>query len=84
MSVGVVQAAVAATILLVVTLLRVADPVAMEAMRHAGFDQLQRWFPRPAVPIPLRVVDVDEESLARIGQWPVSYTHLTLPTKRIV
>ncbi|BBK42215.1 hypothetical protein STVA_22350 [Allostella vacuolata] len=64
------QAAVAVAILLVATLLRIADPVAVEAVRLAGFDQLQRWFPRAVEPVPVRVVDVDEASLARIGQWP--------------
>ena len=35
------------------------------------FDQYQRWKPRPyAFDQPVRVVDVDEESLRRIGQWP--------------
>ncbi len=70
MSVGMAQAVVAAAILVAVTLLRLADPVPVETVRHAAFDQLQRWFPRPPEPIPLRVVDVDEESLSRIGQWP--------------
>jgi adenylate cyclase len=35
------------------------------------FDQYQRWHPRPyAFDQPVRVVDVDEESLKRVGQWP--------------
>src|SRR6516225_7373183 len=35
------------------------------------FDQYQRWRPRPyAFDQPVRIVDVDEESLKRLGQWP--------------
>ena len=35
------------------------------------FDQYQRWQPRPyAFDQPVRVVDVDEELLKRLGQWP--------------
>ena len=35
------------------------------------FDQYQRWQPRPyAFDQPVRVLDVDEELLKRVGQWP--------------
>jgi adenylate cyclase len=41
------------------------------------FDQYQRWQPRPyAFDQPVRVVDVDEESLRRFGQWPWSRDRL--------
>ncbi|WP_142235801.1 CHASE2 domain-containing protein [Allostella humosa] len=68
--VGLVQAAVAAAILIALSLVRAGDPVVLESLRLAGFDQLQRWYPREAEPVPVRVVDVDEASLSRIGQWP--------------
>lgn len=47
-------------------------PSVLDTVRHAVFDHYQRW--RPAVPVgePVRVIDIDEESLARIGQWPWS------------
>ena len=66
------QAMVAAAILLVVAGLRLLDPVAVQSVRLTGFDQMQRWFPRGEEPVPVRVVDVDEASLARVGQWPWS------------
>ena len=41
------------------------------------FDQYQRWRPRPyAFDQPVRVVDVDEELLKRLGQWPWSRDRL--------
>jgi len=34
------------------------------------FDQYQRWYPRDYTPSPVSIIDIDEESLARVGQWP--------------
>lgn len=36
----------------------------------AVFDGYQRLAPRSYAPAPVRVVDIDDESLDRIGQWP--------------
>lgn len=47
-------------------------PVPLRAARHAVFDQFQRWHPRPYQAPPVRIVDIDEESLRRVGQWPWS------------
>lgn len=52
------------------------DPLALQALRHHGFDQYQRWQPRAYEPVPVRVIDIDEESLRRIGQWPWPRTRL--------
>ena len=51
-------------------LLLVADPMPMRGLRNGLFDQYQRWQPRTYVDAPVRVVDIDDESLARLGQWP--------------
>ena len=45
-------------------------PIPVLALRHAAFDQFQRWWPRPYVASPVRIVDIDEGSLERLGQWP--------------
>ena len=50
--------------------LRLGDPQALNLVRMAIFDGYQRLSPRPSVPAPVRVVDIDNESLERIGQWP--------------
>jgi len=58
-------------VLLVVGLfIRVADPAPVVALRMSYFDYLQRLEPRAYADLPVRVVDVDEDSLARVGQWP--------------
>ncbi|KQP38010.1 CHASE2 domain-containing protein [Pseudorhodoferax sp. Leaf274] len=47
-----------------------SDPIWLRGARHAVFDQYQRWQPREWQDTAVRIVDVDEESLARLGQWP--------------
>lgn len=46
------------------------DPVPVQVMRNAVFDQYQRWQPRAYEDMRVRIVDIDDESLKRIGQWP--------------
>ncbi len=51
--------------------LRVADPEPIARLRLSIFDTYQRLAPRTPDPAAgVRVVDIDEASLARIGQWP--------------
>lgn len=57
-------------------LLLVADSRPQQALRNLLFDQYQRGQPRAYVDAPVRIVDIDEESLARLGQWPWPRTRL--------
>jgi adenylate cyclase len=51
--------------------LRIWDPSPVARLRSLVFDTYQRISPRRYDPgTPLRIVDIDEESLKRIGQWP--------------
>ena len=51
--------------------LRVLDPVLLEEVRNKTFDFYQTLRPRPADPNHIvSVVDLDEDSLKAIGQWP--------------
>ncbi|MCP8882486.1 adenylate/guanylate cyclase domain-containing protein [Devosia sp. XJ19-1] len=53
------------------TLLRAADPYALVVARETTFDTFQQWRPREAPPdLPIRIIDIDEASLAELGQWP--------------
>jgi adenylate cyclase len=53
------------------TLLRLADPFFLTALRLIAFDSYQKLDPTTYNPnLPVRVVDIDEESLSRMGQWP--------------
>ena len=50
--------------------LRTAVPEPFERLRQATFDSFQRISPRMTDAAAVRVVDIDEESLKRHGQWP--------------
>ena len=57
-------------VLLALMAVRVWDPLPVQSLRLAYFDTLQRISPRDYEPVGVRVVDVDEASLAVVGQWP--------------
>lgn len=59
------------------------DPVPVQKARHAVFDQYQRLQPRVYQEAPVRVVDLDEQSLARIGQWPWPRTQVAEMVERL-
>lgn len=46
------------------------EPLWLSHLRNPVFDTYQRIRPRTYQPAPVRVIDIDEESLRRIGQWP--------------
>ena len=52
------------------TFLRWSDPAPLRELRNTAFDQYQRLAPRDYVPVPVRIVDIDETSLRELGQWP--------------
>ena len=57
--------------LAVAVLIRFFDPFLVHALRLVAFDHYQQLDPGAYDPdLPVRVVDIDEESLAKIGQWP--------------
>ena len=51
--------------------LRVFDPGATQQARWLVFDTYQRLKPRVYDPnLPVKIIDIDDDSLARLGQWP--------------
>ena len=57
--------------LLAACVLYLAEPMLLQTLRNSLFDQYQRWQPRPApAQTNVLVLDIDEDSLARLGQWP--------------
>ncbi len=57
-------------VLAAVIVLRVADPAPLQVFRAKIFDLYQRAQPREFTKLPVAIIDIDEESLAEIGQWP--------------
>jgi len=46
------------------------DFAPLQIARHQVFDLYQRLSPAPAITAPITIVDIDERSLAALGQWP--------------
>ncbi|MCP2937967.1 CHASE2 domain-containing protein, partial [Salmonella enterica subsp. enterica serovar Typhimurium] len=63
--------------------LRLIDPAPVQGLRELYFDYLQRVLPREASDLPVKVVDIDEASLRRIGQWPWPRTTLAQLVDRL-
>lgn len=59
------------------------DPLPLQVLRNSIFDQYQRWEARPYQDAPVRVIDIDDESLARLGQWPWPRTRIADLTARL-
>src|ERR1700730_1220816 len=57
-------------LLLVLAVLRVADPPPLEELRVRTFDIYQVLQPRESAERPVVIVDIDEKSLKSVGQWP--------------
>src|SRR6202030_2508927 len=56
--------------------LRVVDPAPVEEIRVRTFDTFQRFDPRVKTARPVTIVDIDEKSLAKLGQWPWPRTRI--------
>ena len=65
-----VRRTIGSMLLPVLVLLRVWDPSPVETIRLQTFDFYQALKPRVATAKPIVIIDIDEESLAAIGQWP--------------
>jgi len=70
-------------VVVLLTLLRIADPFPVQALREIAFDFYQRLHPRPQAEFPVRVIDIDEAALAQFGQWPWPRDRLATLTDRL-
>jgi adenylate cyclase len=50
--------------------LRLAAPSLLDRLSLIAFDFYRRFEPRRATNSPVAIVDIDNESIAKIGQWP--------------
>ncbi len=73
-----------ATVLALAVVLRIADPDPVARLRLSVFDTYLNLKPREADPtFPVRIVDIDEASLAKIGQWPWPRSELARIVERL-
>src|SRR6476469_6235778 len=56
--------------------MRIADPPPVEELRVRTFDTFQLIDPRVKTARPVTIVDIDEPSLAKFGQWPWPRTRI--------
>ena len=56
--------------------LRIADPAPIEELRVRTFDTFQLINPRVKTAKPVVIIDIDEKSLAKLGQWPWPRTRI--------
>lgn len=63
-------------LLIGIAALRIADFAPIEELRVRVFDFYQRFDPRVKTARPVTIVDIDEPSLKKFGQWPWPRTHL--------
>src|SRR3954469_11750735 len=56
--------------------LRAADPAPVEEIRVRTFDAFQRSQPRKKAIRPVTIVDIDDKSLEKLGQWPWPRTRI--------
>lgn len=73
------------SLLLLVALLglRVTDPYPLEELRVRTFDGYQILQPRQTTQRPVVIVDIDEKSLAKFGQWPWPRTRVADMVQRL-
>ncbi|MDD5656537.1 MAG: adenylate/guanylate cyclase domain-containing protein [Elusimicrobia bacterium] len=75
--------AVPAALLLGLLGLRASSWYWVEAVQAKAFDAFQRLKPRPYEEASVRVIDIDDESLARLGQWPWPRTLVARLVRRL-
>jgi adenylate cyclase len=63
-------------LLIGIAALRLADFAPIEELRVRVFDFYQRIDPRVKTTRPVTIVDIDEKSLAKLGQWPWPRTQI--------
>jgi adenylate cyclase len=63
-------------LLIGIAALRLADFAPIEELRVRVFDFYQRFDPRVKTARPVTIIDIDEKSLASLGQWPWPRTQI--------
>lgn len=72
-----------ALVLLAAISLFTAESQFAQPLRFAVFDAYQRWFPLKRKLAPVRVVVIDEKTIAALGQWPWPRTRMADLVNRI-
>lgn len=71
------------SVLCLAVYLKIIDHPLVEKMRLQVFDTFQINHPREYQQLPVRIVDLDDESLKRLGQWPWPRNKTAMLIKRL-
>lgn len=63
---------IASLLLLLHATVAIVNPAFIQELRYRSFDWFQILHPRAYEPLPVVIVDIDDASLAKTGQWPWS------------
>lgn len=61
---------IAAGLVAFAVFVRIVDPIPLKIARNLVFDFYQQQKPRLPQPFPVAIIDIDDPSLAEVGQWP--------------
>ncbi len=75
--------AIGLVLLVLFVSLRIWDPLPLEVLRLKTFDFYQVIQPRVDKPVPVTIIDIDEESLNAVGQWPWARTKMAELVNRV-
>lgn len=71
------------TMVVVLLVLHLFQPPFVAQVSNLVFDSYQRIYPRPYQDAAVRVVDIDDETIRRMGQWPWPRTDVARLTDRL-
>jgi len=74
---------IASILLLFMILVRLWDPAPIEELRLKTFDAYQTLRPRQSAARPVAIIDIDEASIASLGQWPWPRTRMADIVRRL-
>ena len=73
----------ALVLLVLLILIHAIEPNFVKLLALSGFDREQQLAPRTYQPLPVRIVAIDEKSLAKYGQWPWPRTLVATLVRKI-
>lgn len=75
---------VALAVLIGLVMIRIVDPTPVKISRAQSFDLYQRIKPRVYTPQPVAILDINEESIRELGQWPWPRTRLAKLVQKLM
>lgn len=63
--------------------LKIAEPTMLQAVQLKLFDRYQAWQMRADEDLPVKIIDIDDASLERLGQWPWPRTELATLVQKL-